>query len=106
MPIEKKTLSNSAVIDIPLILLNEQESISYIKNKKGNMWEWRDDDCSNRKSSVKRFPFVCDIQFESILSSQIKIPSVSRLFDVNPHFNIKTGNCLHITYIIILLHMI
>lgn len=96
MPIEKNILSNSAVIDIPLILLNEQESTSNLKIKRGNMWEWRDDDCSSRKSTLKRFPFVCDIHFESIFSNQMKVPSVSRLFDVSPHFNINTGNCLHI----------
>lgn len=91
MPFEKKTLSNSAIIDIPLILLNEQESVSLVKNKKGNMWEWRDDDCSNRENTVKRFPFVCDVHFESIFSSQVKTPSINRVFDVNPHFNKKTG---------------
>uniref|UniRef100_A0A2S2NUW2 Nuclear pore membrane glycoprotein n=2 Tax=Schizaphis graminum TaxID=13262 RepID=A0A2S2NUW2_SCHGA len=91
LPFEKKTLSNTAIIDIPLILLNEQESVSLVKNKKGNMWEWRDDDCSNRKNTVKRFPFICDVHFESILSSQLKTPSISRVFDVNPHFNKKTG---------------
>lgn len=74
-----------------MILLNEQESVSLVKNKKGNMWEWRNDDCSNRKSSVKRFPFVCDIHFESISSNQVKPPSISRVFDVVPHFNTKTG---------------
>lgn len=91
LPLEKKILSNSAIIDIPLILLNEQESVSLVKNKKGNMWEWRDDDCSNRENTVKRFPFVCDVHFESILSSQVKTPSISRVFDVSPHFNAKTG---------------
>lgn len=91
LPFEKKTLSNSAIIDIPLILLNEHESISLVKNKKGNMWEWRDDDCSNRENTVKRFPFVCDVHFESIFSSQVKTPSINRVFDVNPHFNKKTG---------------
>lgn len=94
MPFEKKTLSNSAIIDIPLILLNEQESISLIKNKKGNMWEWRDDDCSNRENTIKRFPFNCDINFESILNSQVKIPSINRVFDISPYFNTKTGICL------------
>lgn len=84
-------MSNSAIVDIPIVLLNEQESVSLIKNKKGNMWEWRDDDCSNRENIVKRFPFVCDIHFESILSSQMKIPSINRVFDVSPHFNFKTG---------------
>jgi len=91
LPFEKKTLSNSAIIDIPLILLNEQESVSLVKNKKGNMWEWRDDDCSNRENTVKRFPFVCDVHFESIFSSQVKTPSINRVFDVTPHFNKKTG---------------
>lgn len=84
-------MSNSGIIDIPLILLNEQESISLIK-KKGNMWEWRDDDCSNRKNVIKRFPFNCDIHFE--LFSQVKIPPISRVFDITPHFNTKTGTCL------------
>jgi len=91
LPFEKKILSNSAIIDISLILLNEQESISFIKNKKGNMWEWRDDDCSNRENTIKRFPFVCEIHFESTLSSQINTPSINRLFDVSPHFNMNTG---------------
>lgn len=95
MPFGKKTLSNSAVVDIPLILLNEQESISLIKNKKGNMWEWRDDDCSNRKNIIKRFPFNCEIHFEFVLSSQMKTPSINRVFDVSPHFNTKTGICLN-----------
>lgn len=98
MPFEKKTLSNSAIIDIPLILLNEQESISLIKNKKGNMWEWRDDDCSNRENTIKRFPFNCDIHFESILNSQVKIPSINRVFDISPYFNTKTGICLTIHF--------
>lgn len=89
---EKKILSNSAIIDIPLILLNEQESISSIQNKKGNMWEWRDDDCSSRNNIIKRFPFFCDIHFEHTLSNQVKIPSISHVFDISPHFNIKTGN--------------
>lgn len=84
-------LSNSVVVDITLILLNELESISLIKNKKGNMWEWRDDDCSIRENTIKRFPFVCDIHFESVLSSQVKPPSINRVFDVSPHFNTKTG---------------
>lgn len=91
LPFEKKILSNSAIVDIPLILLNEQESVSLVKNKKGNMWEWRDDDCSSRENTVKRFPFVCDVHFESVLSSQVKTPSISRVFDVSPHFNTKTG---------------
>lgn len=96
MPLEKKALSNSVTVDIPLILLNEQESVLLIKNKKGNMWEWRDDDCSNRKNTVERFPFVCDVHFESILSSQMKVPSINRVFDVSPHFNSKTGIYLFI----------
>ncbi|VVC36046.1 Invasin/intimin cell-adhesion fragments,Bacterial Ig-like, group 2 [Cinara cedri] len=91
LPISKKILSNSDIVDIPLILLNEQESISLIKNKKGNMWEWRDDDCSNRENTIKRFPFICDVHFESILSNQVKTPSISRVFNVSPHFNTKTG---------------
>lgn len=74
-----------------MLLLNEQESISLVKNKKRNMWEWRDDDCSNRISTVKRFPFVCNVYFESIVSSQVKPPPISRVFDVSPHFNTKTG---------------
>lgn len=84
-------LSNSVIVDVTLILLNEQESISFIKNKKGNMWEWHDDDCSNRESTVKRFPFVCDVHFESLLSNQVKLPSISHVFDVSPYFNTKTG---------------
>lgn len=89
-------ISNNAIVDIPLILLNEQESLSLIKNKKGNMWEWRDDDCSNRENTVKRFPFTCNIHFESLLSSQVKIPPISRVFDIKPHFNIKTGIYLNL----------
>lgn len=98
MPINKKTLSNSDIFDIPLILLNEHESISLIKNKKGNLWEWRDDDCSNRENTVKRFPFICDVHFESILSNQIKVPSINRVFNVRHHFNTKTGIYLNSLY--------
>lgn len=91
MPITTNILSNSDIVDIPLILLNEQESISLIKKKKGNLWEWRDDDCSNRENTVKRFPFICDVHFESILSNQVKTPSINRVFNVSPHFSTKTG---------------
>lgn len=91
MPFEKKVISNSGVVDIPLILLNEQESMSLIKNKKGNMWEWRDDDCSDRKNIIKRFPFNCEIHFEFVVPSHAKTPSINRVFDVGPHFNKKTG---------------
>lgn len=93
LPFEKRTLSNSAIIDIPLILLNEQESVSLFKNKKGNMWEYRDDDCSSRQNTIERFPFVCDIHFESVFTNLVKVPSISRIFDVSPHFNTKTGIC-------------
>lgn len=96
-------LSNSVTIDIPFILLNEQESILLVKSKKGNMWEWRDDDCSNRENTVKRFPFICNIYFESILSSQVQIPSMSHVFDVRPNFNSKTGIFLNLLTIVLYL---
>ncbi|XP_050442398.1 nuclear pore membrane glycoprotein 210-like [Adelges cooleyi] len=91
LPADKSVLSNSGPIDIPLILLNELESPTSIKSKKGNLWEWRDDDCSKRNNIVKRYPFVCHVRFEPISSGQVEIPLINRIFDINPKFNTRTG---------------